>query len=248
MDARTPKNCAWPASRGAVPCIRAVGFSVYPKMTNLKPAILMGFCMLYASGAAPATAPHSPAGTWRFTVLLDGKRIGEHDFAVVRQADTVIVHTDAHFKAKIAFIPVYKYDHEDHEVWRNGCLAQINSRTDDNGKTFAVHGVLKDDGFKVQGVHGAVSLPACISTFAYWDQRFLTEQRLLNSETGEYQPVTVTREGIENLTVGGQTIPAQRYSLRAPKLGITLWYDAAGNWVALESKLQSGRILRYEIQ
>jgi hypothetical protein len=100
----------------------------------------------------------------------------------------------------------------------------------------------------VQSAHGAASLPAWASTFAYWDQRFLTEQRLLNSQTGEYQPVTPTREGIEILKVGGQAIPAQRYSLRAPKRAITLWYSAACHWAALESKLESGRKLRYEFQ
>jgi hypothetical protein len=218
-------------------------------MTKLRPAILLGFYMICAFGAgAAAAATYPPAGSWRFTVLLDGKRIGEHDFAVVGQADEVVVNTAVHFKVKVALIPFYEYDHQDHEVWRNGCLAQINSRTHDNGKTFVVQGLLKGHGFEVHGAHGAATLPACIKTFAYWDPRFLTEQRLLNSQSGEYQPVTVTRGGIENLKVGGQTIPAQRYSLRAPKLDIDLWYSAAGDWVALESKLESGRTLRYEIQ
>jgi Family of unknown function (DUF6134) len=216
-------------------------------MTNLKPAILLGFYTLCLSGAA-AAAPYPPAGSWRFAVMLDGKRIGEHDFAVVRQANEVVVDTEAHFKVKVGFIPVFEYDHKDHEVWRNDCLAQISSRTHDNGKTFTVQGVLRGDGFEVQGAHGAATLPGCVSTFAYWDQHFLTEQRLLNSQSGEYQPVTVTREGIENLKVGAQTIPAQRYSLQAPKLDIILWYSAAGDWVALESKLENGRTLRYEIQ
>jgi hypothetical protein len=32
-------------------------------------------------------------------------------------------------------------------------------------------------------------------------QHFLTEQRLLNSQTGEHQPLTLTREGTENTTL-----------------------------------------------
>lgn len=216
-------------------------------MTNREPALLLGFYMFCVCGVA-AAAPPSQRGSWHFTVLLDGKRIGEHDFAVIRQADEVEVDSEAHFKVKVAFIPVYEYDHQDREVWRHGCLAQINSRTHDDGKTFAVHGILKGDRFEVQGAHGALMLPACIQTFAYWNQRFLTGQRLLNSQTGEYQPVTLAREGIESLKVAGATIAAQRYSLRAPKLDIALWYSASGDWVGLESKVQSGRTLRYEIQ
>jgi hypothetical protein len=218
-------------------------------MTNLKPAIALGSSLISACAAvAAATAAEPPAASWHFTVLLDGKRIGEHEFTVARHGDETDVDTEAHFKVKAAFISFYQYDHKDHEVWRNGCLAGITSRTHDNGKFFAVQGSLKGDGFEVEGAHGVATLPGCVRTFAYWDQHLLTEPRLLNSQTGEYQPATLNRDGTQSVKVGGSTIAAQRYSLRAPKLDIDLWYSEAGEWVALESKLESGRILRYEIR
>ncbi len=62
--------------------------------------------------------------------------------------------------------------------------------TRDNGKPFAV-----------LGERGAATLPACVRTFAYWDQRFLTEPRLLNSQTGELQSVTLSRDGPKSLEV-----------------------------------------------
>jgi Family of unknown function (DUF6134) len=218
-------------------------------MTNLKPAMALGFCIISASGVvAAAAAADPPAGSWHFTVLLDGKRIGEHDFTVARHGDETDVDTEAHFKVKAAFIAFYQYDHRDHEVWRNGCLAGITSRTHDNGRSFAVEGELKGGTFEVQGSGGAATLPACVKTFAYWDQSFLTEPQLLNSQTGKFQAVTLTRVGPQSVKVGGRSIPAQRYSLRAPKLDIDLWYSESGRWLALQSKLESGRLLRYEIQ
>ena len=217
-------------------------------MTTLRPAAVLGFYILCAGAVVAAAAPESPGGNWHFTVLLDGKRIGEHDFAVARHGDETDVVTEAHFRVKAAFISVYQYDHWDHEVWHNGCLARLSSHTRDNGKSFAVQGDLKGDAFEVHGSRGAATLPACISTFAYWNQRFLTEQRLLNSQTGEFQPVTLTRDPSQSVKVRGQIIPAQRYSLRGPKLDIELWYSESGDWIALESKLASGRTLRYEIQ
>jgi hypothetical protein len=218
-------------------------------MTILRPAGALGFYILCAAGAvAAAAAPEPPPGKWHFTVLLDGKRIGAHDFAVERHGEETDVVTEAHFRVKAAFISLYQYDHQDHEVWHNGCLARLSSHTRDNGKSFTVQGDLKGDAFEVQGSRGAATLPACISTFAYWDQRFLTERRLLNSQTGEFQPVILMRDGPQSVTVRGQTIPAQRYSLHAPKLDIELWYSDSGDWIALESKLASGRTLRYEIQ
>jgi len=216
-------------------------------MTKVTAAISFALWLGYIPPAALAAADPSD-NTWHFTVLLDGRRIGEHDFAVVRHGDEVVVDSYAHFKVKAAFIPLYAYDHQDHEVWRKGCLAQISSHTRDNGNSFAVQGSLQGSTFAVRGADGTATLPACISTFAYWDQKLLTEPRLLNSQTGAFQPVTLTLEGTQNVRVGGQTISAQRYSLRAPKLDIELWYSAAGDWVALESKLENGRTLRYEIE
>jgi hypothetical protein len=216
-------------------------------MTTLRPAGVLCCYILCATGHAAASAPE-PGGTWHFAVLLDGKRIGVHDFIVTRHADETEVVTAAHFRVKAAFLSLYQYDHQDHEVWHGGCLTRITSQTHDNGKPFAVQGELQGDTFRVQGSRGAATLPGCVKTFAYWDQRYLTEPRLLNSQTGEFQSVTLTPDGPENLKVRGRVIPARRYSLRGPKLDVELWYAQSGDWVALESKLASGRTLRYEIQ
>jgi hypothetical protein len=217
-------------------------------MTRFTPATILALLPLIAACAPAAAAEPPKAGSWHFTVFLDGKRIGEHDFSVAPQGDEVAVETEAHFKIKAAFIALYQYDHHDHEVWRGGCLAQIAAETHDNGKSLAVQGALKGNVFEVQGSRGAAALPACVRSFAYWDQHYLTGPRLLNSQTGEYQSVTLEPEGTDSVRVRGQSMPAQHYLLRAPQLAIDLWYSQSGDWLALESKLESGRVLRYEIE
>jgi hypothetical protein len=197
---------------------------------------------------ALAGAADAGVGNWHFTALLDGQRIGEHDFSVVQQGDEQVVETVAHFKVRTAFVTVYDYDHHDHEVWRQGCLASLNSRTDDNGHALAVHAERVSSGVVVQGAKGATALPDCVRTFAYWDPAILKQTRLLNSETGDYQPVSVTPEGPARVSVRGSAVSAQRYSLTAPGLALQLWYSSTGEWLALESKVKGGRTLRYEIQ
>jgi hypothetical protein len=197
---------------------------------------------------APAAAVNAVAKHWHFAVSLDGKRIGEHDFAVAQRGDDIDVDIHAHFKVHAAFIPLYGYDHQDHEVWRRGCLALMDSQTNDDGKRLAVHGFAKGGGFEVQGSHGVATLPACVKSFAYWDKSFLTESRLLNSQTGEYESVFLTRHGVETFQVSGRSLAAEHFSLRSRHFGIDLWYSSEGEWVALESHLESGRTLRYEIE
>ncbi len=215
-------------------------------MRNLNAAILPG--LLLAAAPASAAVSDEATSSWHFTALLDGKRIGAHDFIVGRRGEEIIVENVAHFKVGVAFIPLYVYDHENHEIWRDGCVTSISSRTNDNGHKVFVRGTLKGQVFEVESSRGASNLPACVRTFAYWDEGLLTRPPLLNAQTGELQALSVTADGVENIMVAGKTLAAKRYCLIAPHLAIKVWYSGAGNWVALESKLESGRTLRYEIR
>lgn len=179
---------------------------------------------------------------WHFDVLLDGKLIGGHDFIVSGTDDAVQVLSRAHFLVRVLRVPVYRYEHEDHERWRGGCLLQIDATTSDNGRRSRVQGTAGASGFTLSGPHGASSWPGCVRSFAYWDRRLLGAQRLLNAQTGEYQPVRITR------TVDAGAAPgAEHYHLEGSGFHIELWYGADGAWRALESQTEQGKILRYEI-
>lgn len=197
--------------------------------------------------ATPTPSSLEAVRRWHFSVLLNGKPIGEHDFAVTRQASGFAVETRARFRVKALFVSLYGYDHQDHEIWRDGCLAQVDAQTSDNGRESTVHGRLAGENFQVQGPAGSTSLPACVHTFAYWDPNVLTQQRLLNVQTGVYEPIEVTHLGIENVSARRQDVEAEHYALTGNKFRIDLWYSRAGEWLALESRTQKGSTLRYEI-
>ncbi len=215
-------------------------------MRNVTAAILPSLLLAAAPILAPAA--EREARSWHFAVLLDGKHIGEHDFVLTRHGDEDVIDIVAHFKVGVAFIPLYAYDHQNHEVWRNGCVVSVSSKTNDNGHQEFVEGAEQDQGFKVRSARGALTLPACVRTFAYWDKSLLAQPPLLNTQTGEFQAATLSAAGVQSVMVAGRPLAAMRYALRGAHLAIDVWYSDAGDWVALESKLESGRTLRYEIQ
>jgi hypothetical protein len=90
-------------------------------------------------------------------------------------------------------------------------------------------------------------LPACIMTFAYWNPEFLQADQLLNSQTGEYESVSIEREGEDVLAIKGQDVQAVKYSLNLASGPISLWYAADDHrWLSLESIVKGGKVLRYE--
>lgn len=198
-----------------------------------------------------AALANSAAGTTealRFRVYLDRDPIGEHSFKVTpdRRPDGREVLSRASFDVNLLFFTAYRYRHESREQWRDGCLERIRSSTDDNGTAYDVAGERKSGALSLAVNGEPRRLPACVSTFAYWDRDFLKRPRLLNPQTGDFVDVAVTRTGTESRVVKGRRVEAERYRLKAEGLDISLWYTPEGQWIGLESDTGKGRTLRYE--
>jgi hypothetical protein len=183
--------------------------------------------------------------SWNFRVMLDDMPIGYHRVRIDRTDNTKTVHTRANFDVRILFIPVYSYEHETRERWEDNCLVDISSTTDDNGENYFVNSVKQDEHLAVETRNGISSFGGCVRTFAYWDVDLLNSQRLLNTQTGEYEPVSVSDMGTGQLIIDDEQIEARHFRLVAEELTIDLWYTKDMHWLALESVTESGAVLRY---
>ena len=207
------------------------------------------FVFLFTTSVA---ANASQPSQWQFKVLLDNREIGTHHFTVSESNGQQTIQTEASFDVNVLFINLYRYRHQSTEVWQGNCLRSINSETDANGKPFLVAGKLvagqaNDNYFQINTVSAEKELPPCIMTFAYWNPAFLAEEKLLNSQTGIYEDVTITRLGEESFQLNGKPVVAIKYHIDLKAGPITLWYSANNfRWLALESVAAGGRILRYE--
>jgi hypothetical protein len=185
---------------------------------------------------------------WRFRVFLDDKQIGYHEFQLSEQeGQQRLLRSEANFEYKLLFLKLYGYEHENVEVWNGDCLTRIDSRTDANGEPFAVKGALTDNAFVLDDNGTFESLPPCVMSFAYWNPTFLQQERLLNSQNGEYVDVAVSEPAQVQIEVRGTVLPALRYRLESEQLGIELWYSQDQQWLGLEADTESGRKLRYEL-
>jgi len=201
--------------------------------------------VLALSGAAVAEQQDTSA--WRFRVLLDDKPIGHHTFELAETGDGYRLTTEAAFDVRILFINAFRYRHRNVETWSGDCLESIDAQTDSNGREFSVTGRRGRDGFSLSANDDDGLLPGCIRTFAYWQPSILGEDRLLNSQTGEYEAVESHFDGRDEIVANGEAIAAERYVLETRAGDVTLWYGADdGRWLALEAPARGGRKLRYE--
>jgi Domain of unknown function (DUF6134) len=203
--------------------------------------------LLVTARLAAAEPPVEADATWRFRVFLDDREIGYHHYYLAVKGDVRRVRSVAAFEYRLLFVKLYGYEHENVETWSGDCLQRIDSQTDANGKPYAVVGRRRAGGFRVDGSAGSADLPDCVMSFAYWNPALLDQERLLNTQNGGYVDVQVSPPVAETLEVHGETIPARRYHLEAGELSLDLWYSTDNRWLALESEVQGGRKLRYEL-
>jgi hypothetical protein len=195
-------------------------------------------------GSAHASAER--VREWHFTVYLDDNKIGYHHVRVEGPDEQRSVAIDAKFDVKFLFFNAYRYRHDNQEVWSNGCLQRLASRTDDNGELLQVEAEKRGKTFVVDSSNQKSQISGCVKSFAYWDPSFLTSDKLLNAQTGEHLNVNIQQLGTDHVDVKGKSTPALRYRLTARDLNIDLWYSPQREWLALESQTNGGR-LRYRI-
>lgn len=191
-------------------------------------------------------AAHAEIRAWNFRVLLDDREIGQHDFTLRSTGDQRELRSEARFDVRVLFVSAYRYRHEAAERWDGNCLQSLVAQTETNGERVAVSASAREGRLVVDRPEGREAHDGCVMSFAYWNPQILKARRLLNSQTGEVLPVTVTPQGEEAVRVRGQPRAAQRHRITAPGLEIDLWY-AEGRWVGLEAAAAGGRRLRYEL-
>ena len=194
-----------------------------------------------------AHATPSEEQRWAFDVFLDKQKIGYHNFVVRQDGASKQVEIDAEFDVKILFINAYSYKHNNSERWQGDCLLSLRSETNDNGERLAVAGSTLDDQFIVTANNGEDNIDACPMSFAYWNPAFLRATELINAQTGKLTPVKIAATGSELVTVAGEPVTANTYTVMLEEQIIRLWYAADDyRWLALETPARGDRVLRYQ--
>lgn len=214
---------------------------------NRLPLVVMGLLVTILLAVPADTGATGAAQNWNFAVKLDGDEIGYHRFELIEEGEERRVSSEAKFDVRFLFITAFRYRHSTTEIWSDGCLREIDARTQTNGKKLAVSGAMVKDRLIIDAGDAKSEFDDCVMTFAYWDPDFLRQAKLLNSQSGEYLDVQVEDLGREPINVRGQEIDASVYKLTAKKLELKLWYSRDDEWLALESVAKGGRIIRYEL-
>lgn len=192
--------------------------------------LVIGLALTLASNLARASAaagalPPEPAEI-AFEVLRNGTPFGTHTIRLEPKGDELHVFVDIELVAKAAFIPVYRYEHRNHEIWRGGRLVSLESKTNDNGTDYRVTAKAEDGALQVDGAEGRLTFPADTVPSSYWNPATLDAKQLLDTQRGRKLGVAVKRTGEQMVPFAGRETEAGQYAMTGD-LKLDLWYSPA---------------------
>ncbi len=214
-------------------------------------AFVFGQVPLISSARAAIGKVDIPAGprALKFRVLWKGDQIGHHNTTITPSADgrDMTVVTDIKMKVKIGPFTAFNYEHDSTEVWHDGLLQSLVSKTDDDGDDLALKGQATAGGFSAVGPKGAFLAPAdVLTTNCMWLPELVDEKKIIDAQKGVLVTLDSKLLGEENVIVKGKDREAERHSIRTPFVAGSLWYDHAGNWVRSLLEIK-GETLEYKL-
>lgn len=217
----------------------------------MKPGIAARTAALAIAAAlgviGPASAATAPTGDLSFTVLRNGDRIGTDVLSFEKRSNQMIVHVKTDIAVKIAFITVYRFTHRSREVWTNGRMTFIESRTNDDGTHHTLHAEARNGELVVDGDNKQSIAPAQIVPASLWDHDIVKSRTLLDTLNGTQMTINVRDLGPEQVMVRGQPTTARHYVLTG-QLNRELWYDNRGVLVQAKFKGSDGSKIVYALR
>ena len=201
--------------------------------------VILTSAVWIAAFVSPALAVNREAvpdtGTIAFDVFRGDSRFGTHILRFEENGDELRVTTDVELRVRIGPVTVFRYEHDAVEVYEDGRLTRIDSTTLKDGEQLSVSlsrngDVFSGLGSDEDGNRQPVSLPASLTPSSHWAGYAPGLDTVINTETGNEMPVTITELGMTNIEVGGRQIEARHIRLEG-SLTLELWYDANGEWV-----------------
>jgi hypothetical protein len=168
--------------------------------------------------------------TRTFVVQVDGKKAGEYQLVIQRNADgSVTASGRSDVRVTVLAIPVYTYSYLAQEVWKGGRLQHFHSTGKEKGKEFNIRADLSGTMLRVlaNGVEGRVRPEVWMTSI--WQ---LPEARFRNGsvwflgcDTGIAFEGRCQFVANEKIMVGGHEVTCAHYRVTKDVVH-DVWYDA----------------------
>lgn len=196
----------------------------------------------------PATATGVPEnGVLAFDIVRNGEAIGTHTYHFDQQGDRTEVRIQTNIDYRLLSIPVYRFEHESIEVWKDGRLSSLESTTNENGTPVKLQVHREEDSLMVIGEDGSMHVDREIIPASLWNRLVLDRDEILTTVSGNLKSMQVTYIGEEILDVKGEKKPTYHFRLSG-EFERDLWYDRQDMLVSVRFEASDGSTVQYVLK
>jgi hypothetical protein len=183
-------------------------------------------------------------GVLAFDIMRNGEAIGTHTFRFNKSSDQTEVRIKTNIDFSLLFIPIYKFEHESREVWRNGRLASLESNTNENGTPVKLEVHRDEDSLMVVAKDGNLHVDREIIPASLWNRLVLNRTETLTTVSGNLKTFQVEYVGEESVKVLGQQTTTHHFRLTG-EFERDLWYDNTDILVGVRFEADDGSTVAY---
>lgn len=178
-----------------------------------------------------------------YEITRKGKRLGFQtiEFEQLDNGD-VVANIHVELVLKLGPIPLFRYQHENRELWRDGRLIELISKTNNNGGDVFTRLNLQDGELTGSGTKYKGDLQGVTHSTSYFDPNFVRQPLLVSSQDGRLLKTETQEIGRETLNLKIGQVEATRFRTTG-KLKLDIWYTDAGRWV--QTKFSRGGYTLY---
>jgi len=167
-------------------------------------------------------------GVYTFNVLLNGQPVGHHRIAYFRHNGRTEIEAVSEVEVRLAFIPVFRFDHRCREVWENGRPVYIAATTDNDGDRYDITVRKSGDGV-VRIVNDRTErFDGPIRALTLWDRDIVHYDTFVSLIDDKVVHASFEYQGLQPLSLGGERIEADHYRMTGDA-NRDVWFDQAGH-------------------
>lgn len=180
----------------------------------------------------PACGVYDGPEPIEFTILMGGDTVGFDRVEFENRGDTLEVIREIEITVSFLMFDAYQYTHRDREVWKDGVLQSMVTRTNDNGEIFTVNAQRTDQGLKVVAGDSRYLTSPDIIPSSYWNRELVNQDRILDTQHGRILEVKIREIGTETFKFPSRVLSTTSYQIEG-ELELEIWYDQSDRWSRL---------------
>ncbi len=206
---------------------------------------VVGTFFLFNAQAATSNPKSLYGDRIEFDVMRKGEVVGEHITRFEKIDDALRVTSTMNIDIFILFLPVYAFDYRTEEIWEDGQLASLDVNVLDGPDRTIFRAKRRDTKLNVVLADNAYQVTGNIISTNHWNADVVSQNKVLNTLTGNVNDVIITPKGAETIEVTDGSLKANRYDYSGDLTDTSVWYDEKGRWVKLRFLARDGSEIEY---